>query len=194
MADSTLTQDISIALYRYMCHNIVGSEEHVNTIRLMNTARDNLLCDNRAAVMITSGSFGEGLDMKGSDPDLMFVHKRIEVYEDVQPNLNTSITYFSMETDNVKPGFTQLLLKHACLQFVFDVCEKINGKYYCSSALYKESLMVGQQMKIHGPCISDDDGWFDHAFCFHCKSWISIAKQWIGRSNNSWPNYIMSNK
>ncbi|CAC5397850.1 unnamed protein product [Mytilus coruscus] len=89
----SLTQNISMALYRYLCHSIVGSEDHVKSIRLMNTISYNLSIDNLTTV-ITSGSFGEGLDMKGSDLDLMFVCKGIEVYEDVKPRLNTSITYF----------------------------------------------------------------------------------------------------
>lgn len=32
-------------------------------------------------------------------------------------------------------------------------------------------------------------GILDIAICFHSKSWITQAQQWITRSNNSWPEY-----
>jgi hypothetical protein len=38
---------------------------------------------NENYIEITSGSFGEGLEMKGSDIDLMFVMSYIHVYEDI---------------------------------------------------------------------------------------------------------------
>lgn len=113
IADS-LTQNMSTALYRLMCQNIVGSEEHVKRMRLMNTVRDNWVSNSRHTT-ITSGSFGEGLDLKGSDIDFMHVQKGCEVDEDVKPRLDASLTYVAMKTDNVKPGFTQLILKQTCL-------------------------------------------------------------------------------
>ncbi|CAC5397848.1 unnamed protein product [Mytilus coruscus] len=180
MGDS-LTQQISMALYRYSCQNIVGSEDHVKTIRLMNTVRDNLLRNN-IATTITSGSFGEGLDMKGSDLDIMQVFKVFEVYEDVKPRLNASLTYFSMKTDNVKPGFTQLLLKYTCWQFILIYVKKLTVNIIVRVHYLKKISCLVNQLKLHGPCISDDDGLFDNAFCFHCKSWISTAEQWITRS------------
>lgn len=55
-----------------MCQNIVGTRDQVKQIRLMNAARDNLSIYN-TTIGITSGSYGEGLDMRGSDFDIMFV-------------------------------------------------------------------------------------------------------------------------
>ncbi|XP_071173740.1 uncharacterized protein [Mytilus edulis] len=199
MADSQ-TQHISTALYRYLCQNIVGSEDHVKTVRLMNTIRDNLFCNDQEA-LITSGSFGEGLDLKNSDLDLMHVIKFVEVYEDIKPRLYTGITYFSMKTDDVKPGFTTLLLEHTDRQSLFDIniCDEIDGRHYCSSKLFKQRLFKifslfnkidGSQVStIHGPCISNTKDIYDRCYCFHCKTWISTAEQWITRSNNSWPGY-----
>ena len=34
-------------------------------------------------LQITSGSFGEGLEMKGSDIDTMYVQRDVRVYEDI---------------------------------------------------------------------------------------------------------------
>ncbi|CAC5398445.1 unnamed protein product [Mytilus coruscus] len=50
--------------------------------------------------------------MRGSDLDIMFVDKRIEVYEDVKPRLYPNVPFITMKTDDVKPGFTHLELEH----------------------------------------------------------------------------------
>ncbi|XP_071145511.1 uncharacterized protein [Mytilus edulis] len=186
-----ITPNISLALYRYLCHNIVGTEEHVNTIRLMNTVRDNLSSD-KSRTIITSGSYGEGLEMRGSDLDIMRVSKSIKVNADEQPDFDPSITYLSMDTDDVKPGFTQLRLEYSRDQSFFECCEEHNGKHYVSSALYKGNvLLVGDDNgeTIHGPCITDEAGMLDYALSLHCKTWIFSAVNWITRSGSSWPSH-----
>ncbi|VDH91186.1 Hypothetical predicted protein [Mytilus galloprovincialis] len=184
------TKPISLALYRYMCHNIVGSENYVKNLRLMNAVRDDLYSDTDRT-FITSGSFGEGLEMIGSDLDLMYVIKNMEVYEDIKTANNSNVQYVLMETDDVKPGFTQLLVpEQVYSQFLCQDFEEYNGKHYFSSAILKQKFMCNTDITvIHGPCISDKDGRYDLAFCLHCKTWISQASQWITRSNNSWPSY-----
>ncbi|XP_071147126.1 cyclic GMP-AMP synthase-like receptor 2 [Mytilus edulis] len=188
MADTT-KPDISLALYRYLCHNIVGTEDHVNTIRLMNTVRDNF-SSSKSFTWITSGSFGEGLEMRGSDLDIMQLIKSIKVNADQQPDFGTSITYLSMDTDDVKPGFTQLRLEYSRSQFILECCEEHNGKHYFSSALYKRSMLIGDKSnQIHGPCITDKTGVVDLAHTLHCRTWISSAVNWITRSSSSWPSH-----
>ncbi|CAG2204504.1 unnamed protein product [Mytilus edulis] len=103
-----ITQNLSTELYRYMCQSIVGTEDNVKQIRLMNAIRDDLSI-HKNEISITSGSYGEGLDMRGSDLDVMYVVQNIKVY-DVKPRLNPISAYLLMDTDNVKPGFTQLRL------------------------------------------------------------------------------------
>ncbi|XP_071126620.1 cyclic GMP-AMP synthase-like receptor 2 [Mytilus edulis] len=187
MAD-TETKTISLALYRYMCQNIVGSENHVKNLRLMNTVRDNMTSETFITI-ITSGSFGEGLEMRGSDLDVMCVNNTIEVYENVQTSLNSNVLYLSLETDDVKAGFAQLQVKKNNRQSLVKYFEEHNGKHYFSNTLYKQALERISNSVIHGPCLSDKDGTCDYAICLHCTSWISQASQWITRSNNSWPSY-----
>ncbi|XP_071128162.1 cyclic GMP-AMP synthase-like receptor 2 [Mytilus edulis] len=187
----TETKTVSLARYRYMCQNIVGSENHVNTIRQMNTVRDNMY-SNDFYTVITSGSFGEGLEMRGSDLDAMHVIKFIEVYENIKPAENhLNVIYLSMETDDVKAGFTQLQVEQTNHQVVFETLEELNGKHYFSSTLFKRQFLNGPDCVAHGPCISDTKGKYDYAFCLHCTKWVSQASQWITRSSNSWPSYIV---
>ncbi|XP_071147877.1 uncharacterized protein [Mytilus edulis] len=187
----TIIPNISLALYNYLCHNIVGTEDHVKTIRLMNAMRDNLSND-KLFTWITSGSYGEGLEMRGSDFDIMRVSKYIEVNADKQPDFDPSITYLSMDTDDVKPGFTQLRLEYSRRQYDLECCEEHNGKHYFSSALYKGKIFLlfrNKGKQIHGPCITDNEGIFDVALSLHCKTWISSAVNWITRSGSSWPSH-----
>lgn len=93
-----------------MCQHIVGTEDYVKQVRLMNAVRDHL-CSNDEYISITSGSYGEGLGMRGSDLDVMSVNQKIEVYN-VKPHFFPNLPYLLMETDDVKPGFTQLKLEN----------------------------------------------------------------------------------
>ena len=63
---------MSLSLYQFVCRHIVGSEETVKTKRTLITIDDNLSV-GEIFIPITSGSFGEGLEMKGSDIDMMYI-------------------------------------------------------------------------------------------------------------------------
>ncbi|XP_076070612.1 uncharacterized protein LOC143042237 [Mytilus galloprovincialis] len=182
-------KDVSISLYNYLCENIVGTENHVKTIRLMNAVSDNLSNDD-IIVSITSGSFGEGLQMIGSDLDVMHVMKFIEVHDNITSNIfNPDTTYFSLVTEDTKPGYVMLRLTSSPHPFVQKMCEKFRGDIFLSNALFKESFLVSNlSLVTHGPCLSDKHGYFDLANCLHSKDWVTSASQWTLRSNNTWPN------
>ncbi|CAG2239190.1 unnamed protein product [Mytilus edulis] len=138
MADSA-TQNTSTDLYHYLCQNIVGTEEHVKSIRMMNTVRNNLQ-NNKRNAMIVSGSFGEGLQMRGSDIDIMTVLKYIEVCEDTNIDLNAAKTYVIMEMKDTQPGFSMLRLLHTGIEDIFQVCDKIDNEFYISNLLFKHKM------------------------------------------------------
>ncbi|CAC5380209.1 unnamed protein product [Mytilus coruscus] len=180
-----ITQNISTELYCYMCNHIVGTEDHVKQIRLLNAVRDNLKF-NEKVTTITSGSFGEGLQMRGSDLDIMYVFRNVEVY-DVKPRFHPNISYLSMDTDDVKPGYTKLRLEYMSL---FNDLERFRDDRYLSNTSWKQRFTnKSKNLSIHGPCISDRGGIYDYCFCLHCKTWVPPAVQWITRSNNAWPSY-----
>ncbi|XP_071124015.1 uncharacterized protein [Mytilus edulis] len=180
------TQNDSLALYEYMCQNIVGTKEHVNTCRLMNTVRDNVQSDKQWTV-ITSGSFGEGLEMRGSDVDLVRVHKDIEVCENTNIHFNPATSYFEMEMNDTHPGYTQLRLVYSFFPIILQSCHRIRSEYYYSNSLHNQRFSKSLFSTFHGPCISDNNELYDIAFCLHCKSWITPANKWKTRSNKSWP-------
>lgn len=188
IADVTTTC-ISLALYKYMCEHIVGSEEYVKTIRMLINVRDNLTT-NDLNVVITGGSFGEGLDIHGGDIDIVLVQRNIEVSEERKFAFDFCKTYFKMETEAVYPGYTMLLLIFSNNSNAFQLCKKIHRKYYFSNVLFKQEILDSQTGNnyIKGPCISTKDGDYDYAYALHSKLWISTAENWITRSKNLWPS------
>ncbi|VDI25882.1 Hypothetical predicted protein [Mytilus galloprovincialis] len=143
---------------------------------------------NTGYVCITSGSFGEGLDMKGSDLDIMQKSKYIEVHENMSSDYYDK-TCFPISMEDTKPGFTYLMLKYTKDDDTLEMCVYVRGKLYFSNIKFKKCFSGrGFLIKDHGPCLSDKYDVFDICYCLHSKSWITSANRWITRSNNSWPS------
>ena len=156
------SRDTSLSLYRYVCHHIVGSEETVKTRRMFLTMKDNL-CHNKVFNVITSGSSGEGLEMKGSDLDIMFVFKDVNLYEDINSiRLNSAETCVAMEMDDTKLGFSRLRLVHCNSSIILRMCKQVGNDLYLSSQLCT-SMFLGKYKGgdlVHGPCLSDKYGYW----------------------------------
>ncbi|CAC5414224.1 unnamed protein product [Mytilus coruscus] len=149
-----------------MCQNIVGTEEYVKTLRIMSKVRDSFTHDHFFST-ITSGSFGEGLVMRGSDFDFMDVMKNIEVFEDMNINFKPYTTYLKMKTNDTPPEYTQLHLVHSDIPKVLEACVEVDGEYYFSNMRLKEKMFENFFDIYHGPCLSDKNGKFDLALCVH---------------------------
>ncbi|CAG2209095.1 unnamed protein product [Mytilus edulis] len=169
--EESIRQNASIALHRYLSHNITGTEKHVKTIRMMNNAKD-YLQTMRNCTFITSGSFGEGLVMRGSDLDVMYVCKFAEVCEDKNVYFKPNITYFEMEAEDCQPCFVRLRLRYFTGRFFFgSFLEEMGGNYYLSNAKLKEQMTDLRCPTIHGPCLSDTNDTLDIALCFRRNSY-----------------------
>ncbi|VDI17153.1 Hypothetical predicted protein [Mytilus galloprovincialis] len=118
----------------------------------MNTVRDNS-SSSKSFLCITSGSYGEGLEMRGSDFDIMQVIKYIKVNADKQPDSDTSITYLSMDTEDVKPGFTLLRLEYSRIQYDLECCKEHNGERYLMSGVTYTAMantLLGVALQLFG--------------------------------------------
>jgi hypothetical protein len=129
--------------------------------------------------------------MKGSDIDIMFVLKDVNIYEYINSTyINSSETCVAMEMDDTKLGFSHLRLLRCNNNTLFKMRKQVENDLYLSSQLCK-SMFIGQFRGgdvVHGPCLSDKDDVADLALALHSRKRISIAKQWITRSNCSWPS------
>ncbi|XP_052082762.1 uncharacterized protein LOC127720287 [Mytilus californianus] len=185
----------SLHFYKFLCKKI-GTERVVKLSRLANT-----IYDHGSFLQIISGSKGEGLDLKGSDIDLMYIHPDFKVFESEKAVVVSSTKIpVVMDTDDTPPCFTKLRLffekphiySEKFQQFFQTDCR---GKYVISSELYKKVLFpythIGHVKKpgiIHGPCITDEDGSFDITLALQCNQWISPVQTWVTRSRTTWPS------
>ncbi|CAC5400859.1 unnamed protein product [Mytilus coruscus] len=129
--------DLSICLYDYLCQNIVGSEDYVKLIRLMNASSDQINSD-KSYTYITSGSFGEGLELKESDLDVMIVEHDLDVTGQMKLNdYRSDKNYFSSDIDDVKPGFAYLRLMKGNTTRNNLLCRVVEGQLFLSSVLFQ---------------------------------------------------------
>ncbi|XP_052083352.1 uncharacterized protein LOC127720673 [Mytilus californianus] len=192
MARMSIEKSESLKFYKYLCQNI-GSEEVVRIRRLAFTIKDIAQCTKT----ITSGSMGEGLNLNGSDFDIMVIDRNFKVFQsETEVQSQCFATPLIMNTEETQPCFTQLLLLSHNIMTVHDVFEKNHRGYMLSSELFKlvykkfaEVLIPGLTTgNIHAPCISDQDGFLDLAWCLKCDKWIFQAKPWINRPRTTWPS------
>ncbi|CAG2237637.1 unnamed protein product [Mytilus edulis] len=108
--------------------------------------------------------------MKGSDLDIMRTIRYIEVCENTDIRFKHDKTYFTMETEDTKPGFTQLRLvytDHGTPVDIFELCEEIGDEYYFSNFKFKRKFTGCVWSTVHGPCLNDESGQYDMAYCLH---------------------------
>ena len=166
--------DVSVKLYKYMCDEVIGSEKVVNYRRQFFNVLDDVHnhCENNNWHFISSGSKAEGLNLPGSDYDVMFINKDINVYErdDVLSNYHDLRTkhILVLDFDNAMPGFTLLR--------IYDVREWKNTEWneklihlnddelFLSNKTWK-LVMNRNNDVINGPCFSDSLGIMDRTYC-----------------------------
>ncbi|XP_076107325.1 uncharacterized protein LOC143075677 [Mytilus galloprovincialis] len=140
--------------------------------------------------LLASGSKAEGLDMKGSDTDIMMTDSTIEAYEgDDKSNPLLSCRYDSMLPD-LKPGYV-----------LVETWMRGYPSTLLSSSFFKTSISVFVpfmklifQMEPHGPAMTastcGED--FDLVYCIKTVTWPNIASEWVLRKRKyGWPSREM---
>lgn len=193
MAGISKEERDSLNFYKYICQKI-GSEEDVRVRRLTF-----VIVDNGSESCITSGSQGEGLNLNGSDLDLMFIDRWAHVYQSkADVVIKGKGTPIMMYTEDTPPCFTQLYLitnhqNKTMSSISVSLLNMLDSNHLglaISSKLYKLShkSITSWSTKIHGPCLSDNSGEFVMAYCLKCDKWICQAKPWVSRPRTVWPS------
>ncbi|VDI73421.1 Hypothetical predicted protein [Mytilus galloprovincialis] len=185
----------SLFFYNYLCQKI-GSEEIVRIRRLSPTIIDIGQTGFGVPKVIHSGSKGEGLDLKGSDLDLMCINADFKVYESETEIVHGGLTIpLIMNTVETQPCFTQLCFLNNDHPFSQILSQKTHLGYMLSNEDYKQLCMhffnlilANNYMKIHGPCLSDISDQIDLAYCLQCNKWICQAQPWVRRPRTAWPS------
>ncbi|CAC5409478.1 unnamed protein product [Mytilus coruscus] len=185
----------SIHFYKYLCQKI-GSGEVVKARRLKFISED-LSYSNSVVRQISSGSKAEGLNLKSSDLDMMFLIPFYVVYESdkdaVRGWLRVALV---MDTEDTQPCFTNLRL-HTNYDYLPKDIQQLfqlhKGEYLLSNELYKIQMLNTFNLRmrfyeVHGPCCSDKEQKLDLAVCLKCDQWVSQAQPWISRPRLKWPS------
>jgi hypothetical protein len=157
-------------------------------------------------IRVSSGSLAEGLDLPGSDMDIMLVLQCVQIIQNVQyMNRSARGTTLLMEDDMEFPGFSRLkLIAESDHEYTFTspecFVETINGLFLSNISFIsftRKVIQVNNNSKnfVHGPCLSNEIETVDLAFCFHLHTWPRQAEQWIYRhKHGQWPTNILINE
>ncbi|CAC5372331.1 unnamed protein product [Mytilus coruscus] len=159
------TGESLLDFYEYLYQKI-GSEEVVRTRRLTSVIRD-IWSRNE---IITSGSKGERLNLKGSDVDIMAIDHQFKVNPSEREFIECRKFTLIMNTEETQPCFSQLyLLTHygnhtlthvQVSKRFFNMLQQKHPGYVLPSEQYQLNnlspyVLLMIDPKIHGPCISD---------------------------------------
>lgn len=188
-------EPVSVSLYKYLSDEVVGSENVVRYRRLYFKLSDHILNDSAGDnyTSLSSGSKAEGLDLPGSDFDMMYVSKHYKVYEDIRDKPKDETDVLILDIENALPGFALLKVENnSSLSYIATNTAKgnlISNSDVLDSILCKEFRDI-TLTEIHGPCYATSlllD--IDSVICLLCNSWPTVAKQWFYRCRpTGWPS------
>ncbi|XP_052086157.1 uncharacterized protein LOC127723544 [Mytilus californianus] len=145
---------------------------------------------------ITAGSLAEGLDIPGSDIDIMYVIKDVDVIRDVKNIIHqVQRTTLVMETDNEYPGFTRLRLLaggEGESYFTPPECFEVTRKgLYLSVNTFVSNIKIRHHdhyiVSSHGPCLTHHYQNVDYAYCLRSKYLPYNTIPWASRYRRQWP-------
>ncbi|XP_062582797.1 uncharacterized protein LOC134244552 [Saccostrea cucullata] len=197
--DSIRSSQITEGIQQILESVFVGLCRKVGTSQVVAMRRDvvdiSYMVENQVRTsdefsVMVSGSYGEGLRLKGSDIDNMFWLNNHRVIWDLSQSqyYNTQRqTLILCDCSASPPGFTLLnLLSPSMCREIQRACFRMNNRYCISSSKYRQSLSPDN--RTHGPCASGAVGTleYDHVHCFVSDFWPPSASPWIDRCH-SWP-------
>nr|XP_034327868.1 uncharacterized protein LOC105321624 [Crassostrea gigas] len=190
-------QNMSESVFVGLCE-IVGTSQQVAIRRETWDIKEMVgrrVAPNDGTIQMVSGSFREGLRLKGSDVDVMYWPNNHRVIMDMSQSeyYNTANTTLILsDSSESPPGFTLLqLLTPTTNRKVQSSCVRMNDRVYISSSIHRQLTCssVFPNSSVHGPCGSGVVGTveYDTAICFVCDFWPLSASSWIDRCH-SWPD------
>ena len=193
-------------LLSMLLDDVIGTQEMIEIRKDKCRITDCVISARLGSKHYLTGSKAEGLDLPGSDDDIMIEinldrYKEIEVVEQ-EPSVPEPCRHiFLMVTDNVHPGFTMLRSVTPTTDIVLlNTFQEIDGFHFLSSYLLvctALSLHKGpcKSIKIQGPSLEHTTLDQDTVNCIHCSFWPSGASEWVCRARSyGWPSLNLINK
>ncbi|XP_021345794.1 uncharacterized protein LOC110445467 [Mizuhopecten yessoensis] len=203
MMDSTENERMSVLLSKLIERAFSVTQEEVD-IRRKSYVSMEYFHSNMS--LFIAGSTGEGLNMLGSDVDIMHILNNIIVmYPDqcIPPNMAHKTILYARAAD-CRPGYVFLQLHqfqkrdHSLL---IDALVRIEDSIFVSSDIFREQFVskdgkiTGKKVESNGPastCHTVLDGPLDTVVCFPCHGWPKEANEWITRTRlYGWPRQTL---
>ncbi|XP_076084174.1 uncharacterized protein LOC143054964 [Mytilus galloprovincialis] len=182
-------------LHEYLV-NTVGTEIDIRKRQQLLIIQEMINCENNSVeTQLYSGSLAEGLELPGSDKDIMYIIKGVDFIRDVR-NIKhpVKLPTLLMEPDNDHPGFSRLRLIAEIEEenefITYNLFESTETGLYLSVNEFLKSRhknMSHYQFVSHGPCLTDKDQHTDTVVCFHSESIPFKAMPWVSRYQQQWP-------
>ncbi|CAG2226743.1 unnamed protein product [Mytilus edulis] len=171
-------QAFSLKLCHYLSEFVVGSEKVVKYRRYFYKCFDDCM-KGESLECISSGSKAEGLDLPGSDLDLMILYKDFVVSEKPGDDEDGS---FILDTDNASNGFALIKVSKEysnymnVTQTMFGFLLRNDGDKDVFCRDFKSLLSL---VKCQGPSIAatiKGIANIDLVVCYSCREWPSVEK------------------
>ncbi|CAC5408588.1 unnamed protein product [Mytilus coruscus] len=191
-------------LYKHLVQT-VGSEIDIRTRQRLFIIYDMIVnspgLPDRSHIF--SGSLAEGLDLPGSDMDVMVELNDYTVIHNTKNIKNPNDrNMFVMKTDLDYPGFVRLRhvsaynivsLRKECGRCPPGTCSSTQFYLPIEKFLDKHIRRYpNAQPCKHGPCVSDKEQTIDIAFCIRSKYLPYNAIPWATRHRGQWPpNFVI---
>ncbi|XP_076082433.1 uncharacterized protein LOC143053526 [Mytilus galloprovincialis] len=183
-------------LYEHLVET-VGTEEDMRKRQQLFIIQDVIENTDSKCTQISSGSLAEGLDLQGSDLDLMLVFNNVDVdvIQDLR-NMRHPVqrTTLLMETDTDHPGFRRLRLIAGANRendlLTYEYFESTSKGLCLSVNKFVGNIKKStkqQHLSTHGPCVSDQQGTIDIAYCLRSKYLPYSIISWALRYRQQWP-------
>ena len=190
-------------LLSQLLDNVVGTEEMVRIRQDYFKIWDCIRSTTRIKSYLT-GSKAEGLDLPGSDFDIMFDINNtenvmiIQSMRDAYTTMNTDV--FLLTNENVPPCFALLKsVNHIQSPILFYSCQPFYNAMYLSSSRFVHIMEYvafgdattarqGPSIEIRLPYMHTSQSGIDNVFSIHCPFWPDPASEWKSRHRRfGWP-------
>ncbi|OWF45084.1 uncharacterized protein LOC110457505 [Mizuhopecten yessoensis] len=199
-------------ILHHVLDSFIGSRDIVAIRRRMHLVGAQMQHRSKGAIKeVETGSLAEGMDMDGSDIDMMLVFNIVIVMcpdQDFSNPLGSTVkTVFMMRDDaHSRPGYVTLELVDRGLTYIPHLdgsIVRVGDRFFISSEMYKQSAVdycnafSHMNMATHGPAATtslkdvrtNTTMDVDFVCSLSCTSWPREANEWVSRPRlHEWPD------
>ncbi|XP_033754633.1 uncharacterized protein LOC117337652 [Pecten maximus] len=206
-------QDERSRILYHTLNKWIGNKELVSVRRKLTLTKERMINAGKCGINVFyTGSRSEGMQMKGSDQDVMLFYKTVIVtcphpYISIpQGRANNSVLWMR-DADSSRPGYVTLELVHLgqeCPAHLIKSIVPVGKQKFISSEIHRRSYMdyLGKSMKlnveVNGPAtaLMDEDSHVsvdtDYVLGLSCPDWPKEANEWISRPRlHGWPDQVL---